>query len=187
MTTLLHPILALTPSDRIPHTTRSNPMSTAPLTPEQQAQGATRIAWLEQEIARQEQELHSLQTEQFRIKPHDRQEWEARYQNTASARQRNFEEVNAIRARLGLPVVIPPQLAKPETLQHQTARQGGCLSGTFWGLTLLGSLLGGVILVIGVFTANGAPQEAAAAAIALGCAVIPYCVARAISELTRLG
>ena len=52
-----------------------------------------------------------------------------------------------------------------------------------WVFTLLGSLLGGLFGVLGLLTAHGAPQEAAAAAIAVACAVIPYCFARAASEL----
>lgn len=37
----------------------------------------------------------------------------------------------------------------------------------------------------GIFAANGAPQEAAAAAMGIACAVIPYCIARAVSEMGR--
>lgn len=51
-----------------------------------------------------------------------------------------------------------------------------------WLLTIIGALFGGAILVIGFTSANGAPQQAAAGALAIGCAVIPYCLARAISE-----
>ncbi len=54
-----------------------------------------------------------------------------------------------------------------------------------WLFALLGALLGGGVLTIGVLGASGAPQEAAAAAIAACCAIVPYCIARALSELTR--
>ena len=54
-----------------------------------------------------------------------------------------------------------------------------------WVLTIVGSLLGGFIVFLGVFATNGAPQEAAAAAIGVACAVIPYCIARAVSELSE--
>jgi hypothetical protein len=47
-----------------------------------------------------------------------------------------------------------------------------------WLCTALGSLLGGVVLLISIASAKGAPQEAAGAAIALCLAVIPYCFAR---------
>ncbi|RRN54971.1 hypothetical protein EIM48_11970 [Pseudoxanthomonas sp. SGNA-20] len=54
----------------------------------------------------------------------------------------------------------------------------------FWVIAMLSCVLAGLILVLGVATANGAPQEAAFAAIAVGVAVIPYCFARAISEIS---
>lgn len=52
-----------------------------------------------------------------------------------------------------------------------------------WSLTILGSLLGGFILFSGIAEARSAPQQAAAAAMGAACAVIPYCLARAVSEL----
>ncbi len=52
----------------------------------------------------------------------------------------------------------------------------------WWQLTQLGSIIGALLLIVGVSGANGAPQEAAAAAIAIACAVIPYCMARAVDE-----
>jgi hypothetical protein len=52
-----------------------------------------------------------------------------------------------------------------------------------WLLTIAGSLFGGFIGVVGVFAAKGAPQEASAAAMAVACAAIPYCLARAVSEI----
>ncbi len=55
----------------------------------------------------------------------------------------------------------------------------------FWLLTICGSLFGGLIVVVGVSGASGAPQEAAAAALGLSCAVIPYCLSRAISEIGK--
>jgi len=52
-----------------------------------------------------------------------------------------------------------------------------------WILTLLGALGGGLTLLGVTFSANGAPQQAAGAAMAAALAVIPYCLARAFSEL----
>lgn len=52
-----------------------------------------------------------------------------------------------------------------------------------WTLTVIGSVLGGLVALVGVWGATGAPQEAAAAAIGVACAVIPYCLARAVSEI----
>jgi hypothetical protein len=51
-----------------------------------------------------------------------------------------------------------------------------------WFLTAAGSVIGGVIMILGVAGANGSPQQAAAAAIGIGCAVIPYCLTRSMSE-----
>ena len=50
----------------------------------------------------------------------------------------------------------------------------------FWLIALLGSLVGGLIMVVTLSSSNGAPQEAAGAAIAVGFAVIPYCFARCL-------
>lgn len=52
-----------------------------------------------------------------------------------------------------------------------------------WLMTVIGALLGTVVLVFGVAYAPGAPGEAAAAAIAVALAVIPYCLARACQEI----
>lgn len=53
-----------------------------------------------------------------------------------------------------------------------------------WTLTVLGCVVGGFVALVGVGGATGAPQEAAAAAIGVACAVIPYCLARAVSEIS---
>lgn len=54
-----------------------------------------------------------------------------------------------------------------------------------WILTIVGSILGALTMFFGVMGATGAPQEAAAGAIGLAFAVIPYCLARATSEFRR--
>jgi len=53
-----------------------------------------------------------------------------------------------------------------------------------WILTIVGSVLG-MIALAGALLAGSAPQQAALAAIAVGFAVLPYCVARAVTELRR--
>ena len=64
---------------------------------------------------------------------------------------------------------------------HAPANKRG---GNFlWILTALGSVLGALVAIVGVLAATGAPQEAAAAAVGIACAVIPYCLARAASEI----
>lgn len=52
-----------------------------------------------------------------------------------------------------------------------------------WLLPLLGSFAAGIDLVNGLTVATGAPQQAAAAGIALALVVIPYCLARAVMGL----
>lgn len=55
-----------------------------------------------------------------------------------------------------------------------------------WVVTVLGSALGALTALVGVMAANGAPQEAAAAAVGIAFAVIPYCLARAVGELSAI-
>lgn len=55
----------------------------------------------------------------------------------------------------------------------------------FWVISLLGAIVGGGMLLIAVTSSNGAPQEAAGAAMACGFAIIPYVFARAVSELVK--
>jgi hypothetical protein len=57
------------------------------------------------------------------------------------------------------------------------------ISILFWVISILGSALGVLTLISTLKSATGAPQEAAGAAMAISFAVIPYCVARAVSEI----
>lgn len=50
----------------------------------------------------------------------------------------------------------------------------------FYFLTAISSGLGAAVLVLGFSTAKGAPQEAAAAALAIAMAVIPYVFTRCV-------
>lgn len=52
-----------------------------------------------------------------------------------------------------------------------------------WIMVIIGSILGGLGTLLGILTANGAPQQAAAAAMGVAFAVIPYCFARAVQEI----
>ena len=54
-----------------------------------------------------------------------------------------------------------------------------------WCLSISGACLGALTLIVGVQNANGAPQEAAAGAVAAALAVIPYCLARSVSEFSQ--
>lgn len=53
-----------------------------------------------------------------------------------------------------------------------------------WKITKYSAIIGGFILMVS-FGAGSAPQQAAAAAIAVGLAVIPYVVSRANQEIDR--
>jgi len=57
------------------------------------------------------------------------------------------------------------------------------LSKVFAILTIASSVLGVVVIVMGMEEAKGAPQEAVVICFGLACAVIPYCITRSISEL----
>jgi hypothetical protein len=54
----------------------------------------------------------------------------------------------------------------------------------FWIITAIAGALAGLLFIGFVGTANGAPQEAAGAAIAIGTAIIPYVFARALDEIS---
>jgi len=60
------------------------------------------------------------------------------------------------------------------------------LAKFMWVVTIIMSLIGAVVGFGGMFAATSAPQEAAAAAMGLTCAVVPYCIARAFTELRSL-
>jgi magnesium-transporting ATPase (P-type) len=52
-----------------------------------------------------------------------------------------------------------------------------------WLFTIIGVLIGTYVFVVTLTKSNGAPQEAAGAAIALCFVVIPYVLARAVEKL----
>lgn len=56
----------------------------------------------------------------------------------------------------------------------------------FYVLTIIGAIVGALYLIGGLSLANGAPQEAAVAAIAIACAVLPYCLARALHGMSAI-
>lgn len=55
-----------------------------------------------------------------------------------------------------------------------------------WIATIVGCVLGALTLLGGLFGGDTAVQEAAAFALAAAFAVIPYCLARALSEMSRI-
>ena len=54
----------------------------------------------------------------------------------------------------------------------------------FFVVTIVGGLIGALLLIISFVFVDSAPQQGALAAVAVGCAVIPYCIARATQLLT---
>lgn len=59
--------------------------------------------------------------------------------------------------------------------------------GLCWVITVLAACIAGAVLFITFTTANGAPQEAAGAALALSICVIPYVFTRACQAFTEMG
>lgn len=59
------------------------------------------------------------------------------------------------------------------------------VSRGLWFLAACGVAVGGFILVTALLGSNGAPQEAAGAALGCGFAILPYVLARAFDEITR--
>lgn len=55
-----------------------------------------------------------------------------------------------------------------------------------WIVTIIMSLIGAVVGFGGMHLATSAPQEAASAAMGVACAVIPYCISRALTEIRAL-
>lgn len=53
-----------------------------------------------------------------------------------------------------------------------------------WSLTVAGSMIGGFFAIMAA-NATSAPQQAAAAALAVSFAVVPYCLARASDEFGK--
>jgi hypothetical protein len=78
-------------------------------------------------------------------------------------------------------VPSPPPPPAAEAVVPKTQKSSK-IAKFFWILTMIGSVIGGFIVITGVANASGAPQEASAAAIGVAFAVIPYCFARAVSE-----
>ncbi len=63
---------------------------------------------------------------------------------------------------------------------------GKFIRGSLWVISILGSLAGVLVIVATLGGgANGAPQEAVGIALGLACAVIPYCISRAVSEIGK--
>jgi hypothetical protein len=55
----------------------------------------------------------------------------------------------------------------------------------WWVITILGGIVASLFFAIAV-ASDSAPKEAAGAALALGWVVIPYCIARACTEIVAI-
>jgi hypothetical protein len=76
---------------------------------------------------------------------------------------------------------IHPAVLRPEA-DVKTPVLEGKMKG-LWVLTLIASIVAGLVLVVVLAAAKGAPQEASGAAIALCIAIIPYVFTRAIEGI----
>jgi len=55
----------------------------------------------------------------------------------------------------------------------------------FWIVTILACIVAGFLFVMTITSSNGAPQEAAGAAMACAVTIIPYVFARAVEKLAN--
>lgn len=81
--------------------------------------------------------------------------------------------------------VISIPIPSPVVYSENKANVGDAISGLLWLLMIPVMAFAGLDLMAGLKSANSAPQQAAAAAMSLGYAVIPYCFARAVSECIK--
>jgi hypothetical protein len=80
---------------------------------------------------------------------------------------------------------MPSAIQVDPEFARQSAQRGRGARRFFWFVSALTALFGGAIGLFGGLVANGAPQQAAAAA--MGCVIViaPYVFARAVDELSR--
>lgn len=111
------------------------------------------------------------------MKSHEREELERRAAELAADRRQhgNYE-----------PAPVPfTSSDENKIVQVQIHHKTTWLVAACWVLTVVGSLLGIVIVGVGMLIAQSAPQEAVVVALGIACAVVPYCLARAVSELSK--
>jgi len=90
-------------------------------------------------------------------------------------------------------LVVPEEMKVGRIAQKPTTTAVGTIASTAgriiriicWLMVIGGVGGGGLILVTGMTAARSAPQEAVVVSLALACAILPYCFARAITEITR--
>lgn len=73
----------------------------------------------------------------------------------------------------------------PLTAAPEQARSKSGVARFVWVLAMFAAMIGGGFGFLGFVFANGAPQEASAAAVGSLAVIAPYCFARAVDELLR--
>lgn len=73
----------------------------------------------------------------------------------------------------------------PYETATKTATRRRWLVRVFWVLALLADAFAVFVVYTGMMQANGAPQEAAIAALGCFIAIAPYVLARAVEEISR--
>lgn len=63
-------------------------------------------------------------------------------------------------------------------------QEGKPMKQFFCIVTIVGGLIGALFLFLSFTATDSAPQQGALAAVAVGCAVVPYCITRAIQLMT---
>lgn len=94
-------------------------------------------------------------------------------------------EVSAARVERAKP--IPPPPPEPRMVESQESAAGRTLLAIVslaWTLTAIGACIGGVTFFFG--HAESAPQQAAKAGMAIAWGVLPYCFARALTEIRAI-
>ena len=90
-------------------------------------------------------------------------------------------------------LVVPDEMKvgrfapEPSEIKDETSATTGSRSIRLlsWVFVIGGVATGFVILIFGMAAAQSAPQEAVVVSLAIACAVLPYCFARAVTEITR--
>lgn len=82
------------------------------------------------------------------------------------------------------PLPSPPNTNQPSPApwQKKPGQSARVFVTICWVLSACGALMG-AFTFMEIWIQTGAPQQAAVAAMAIGWAVIPYCLARAVSEI----
>jgi hypothetical protein len=77
------------------------------------------------------------------------------------------------------------QSAAPSAAYVVAQQRNPVVAKIFWVVSMLAALVAGLFGFVTVTLANGAPQEAAGAAVACLIAIVPYVFARGVQELLR--